>query len=121
MPRMSEEHKQIIRQDAQEFIAGTRREMHGPESGHMLLWFLATIEEWEAYTEEWEAQRAEIRTMCEERDARLAALAIDVEELRDLMERQRQTIEALEAENAALRLALGHDEEPPSDQGDLRW
>ena len=112
MPFMSEEHKQLIRQCAQEFIAGTRYEMHGPESGHMLLSLLANIEAWEAYVEEAAAQRAEIRTMCEEREARLEALALDVEELRDLMERQRETIEALIEENDDLRTKLYLQDRP---------
>ena len=74
----------LVRQVAQEMIAGTRVEMVGPQDGEVLLWLLAQYEEevarLDALEERWDAllerQAATIAALLEENDTLRAQLFV---------------------------------------------
>ena len=103
MPDLFEPYASILRQWAQECIAGTRTAAAGPELGQALLTLLDIVE----------GHRP-----------RLIALESRLDDVQDLYERligqQRETIEALSADNDALRTKLSLYERkapPPPEEG----
>jgi hypothetical protein len=103
MPDLFEPYASILRQWAQECIAGTRTAAAGPELGQALLTLLDIVE----------GHRP-----------RLIALESRLDDVQDLYERligqQRETIEALSADNDALRAKLSLYERkapPPPEEG----
>ena len=103
MPDLFEPYASILRQWAQECIAGTRTAAAGPELGQALLTLLDIVK----------GHRP-----------RLAALESRLDDVQALYERligqQRETIEALSADNDALRAKLSLYERkapPPPEEG----
>ena len=103
MPDLFEPYASILRQWAQECIAGTRTAAAGPELGQALLTLLDIVE----------GHRP-----------RLIALESRLDDVQALYERligqQRETIEALSADNDALRAKLSLYERkapPPPEEG----